>query len=148
MVQAVQHISISRAHIQLLLLLLALSRRSFSKTKRNVTRHDSSGRVMKRESFGSGRVGLSRVNAVLCLTRPKPHSFFGSPRLSRLSLYTSFYQLNCSNRLSYYSISCQRKSCDAEYKKLQHIFFRVSSGATYNERGIERQNECYHLWYT
>ena len=30
-----------------------------------------------------------------------------------------------------------------------HIYFlRVSSGATYYEKGIERQNECNHLSYT
>ena len=47
---------------------------------------------------------------------------------------TPFYQLNCSNRLCYHSITCQRKSCDAEYKRLKNIFFHVSSEATYYER--------------
>ena len=75
-----EHISISRAHIQLQLFSPAFSRGSFSKTER----HGSGGGMMKRGSFGSGRVGSGRVgsgrvgsgqvNAVLYPSGPKPHS--------------------------------------------------------------------------
>ena len=80
-----EHISISRAHIQLQLFSPAFSRGSFSKTER----HGSSGGMMKRGSFGSGRVGSGRVgsgrvgsgrvNAVLYPSGPKPHSFSVRP---------------------------------------------------------------------
>ena len=50
--------------------------------------------------------------------------------------------LNCSNRLCCHSITCQRKSCDAEYKRLQNIFFRVSRGATYYERDKMKVLTC------
>ena len=86
---AFQHISLSGAHIYLRLFSPVFSRCLFCKTERNGTRHDSNGGVIKRESVGSGRVGSGRVgsgrvgsgrvNAVLNLTRPKTHSFFGPP---------------------------------------------------------------------
>ena len=81
MTQAVKHVYVSKAQSKLVLSSLAFSRCSFSKTERNGTRQDSSGGVEKR--VGSGRVGSGRVKAVLYPSRPKPHSFFAPPWLSR-----------------------------------------------------------------
>ena len=71
----------------------------FSKTERNGTRHDSSGGVIKRGSFGPGRVGWT--------------PFF--TRLFRsaltIALFTVHFVLLAErlNRLCYHSISCQTK---------------------------------------
>ena len=120
--QTVKHVSISRVHIQLLLLSLAFSRRSFSKTERSGTRYDGSGGVIKRGSFVSVRVGSGEP---LEPTRPKPNSFFGSPWVSRPLLSTSFYSLYASNRLCYHSISCQIKVLCEQTRELPHDFFRL-----------------------
>ena len=118
MSQAVKHICISRAHMQLLLLSLAFSRCSFCKTEQNGTGHDSCGGVIKRGSFGSGRVNDSTQASL----------FFDPPSLSRRLLCTSFYQLHASNRLCYHSISCQKKKAVMQNKRDYHIYFlRVSS---------------------
>ena len=139
MSQAVKHISISRAHILLQLFSPAFSRRSFSKTER----HGSSGGMMKRGSFGSGR-----VNAVLYPSGPKPHSFSVRPD------YRAVY---CALRITSWTpqTGCVITRWAVKEKRVMQntrdniiYFLRVKSGATYYEWGIERQNKCNHLSYT
>ena len=86
-----------------------------------------------------GRVGLGRVNAVLCLTRPKPHSFFRSART--IAPFTAHFVLLAEvleqallslDKLSENSLAKKKLRC--RIQESTNIFFRVSSGATYYER--------------
>ena len=92
----------------LLLLSLAFSRCSFSKTEQNRTGHDSSSGVIKRGSFGSGRVGsgerldpsLTLFRSTLTITPFIVHLVLLATRLEQAVL--SFDKLS------------EKKSCDAE----------------------------------
>ena len=137
MAEALQHISISRVHIQLLLLLLTLSRRSFSKTERNATRHDSSGGVMKQDSFGSGRVRSGERRSLPDSTQA---SLFFRSALT-IAPFTAHFVLPAEvleqallslDKLSENSLAKKKLRC--RIQETTNIFFRVSSGATYYER--------------
>ena len=57
MSKVVKDISISKGSYLVAVVLTSLFQRIFSKTERNGVQYDSSGRVMKRGSVGSDRVG-------------------------------------------------------------------------------------------
>ena len=140
----------------MLLLSLAFSRCSFSKTEQNGTGHDSSGGMIKRGSFWSGRVGSGRVGSgrVGLGERLDPSLTLFRSTLTIASFIVHFVLL--AKRLKQAVLSLDKlskkktkKKAVMQNKRDYHIYFlRVSSGAIYYERGIERKNECIHPSYT
>ena len=136
MSQVVQHISLSRAHIWSRLFSPAFSRSSFCKTERKGTRHDSNGGVIQWESVGSGRVGSGRVGWTPFFTWLDPRLFFRST-LTIVPFTVHFVLL--AERLRQAVLSLYRlwkKAVMQNARDYQIYFLRVSSGATYYERGI------------
>ena len=114
--------------------------------EQNGTGHDSSGGATKRGSFGSGRVGSGeRLDPSLTLFRSTltiapfiVHFVLPAKRLKQAVL-----------SLDKLSKKKKKKKAVMPKKRDYHIYFlRVSSGAIYYERGIERKNECIHPSYT
>ena len=141
MSQAVQHISLSRAHIWSRLFSPAFSRSSFCKTERKGTRHDSNGGVIQWESVGSGlvgsgRVGSGRVGWTPFFTWLDPRLFFRST-LTIVPFTVHFVLLaECVRQAVLTLYRLWKKAVMQNARDYQIYFLRVSSGATYYERGI------------
>ena len=156
MSQVVQHISLSRAHIWSRLFSPAFSRSSFCKTQRKGTRHDSKGGVIQWESVGSGlvgsdrvgsgrvwsgrvgsgRVGSGRVGWTPFFTWLDPRLFFRST-LTIVPFTVHFVLLaECVRQAVLALYRLWKKAVMQNARDYQIYFLRVSSGATYYERGI------------
>ena len=157
MSQAVQHISLSRAHIWSRLFSPAFSRSSFCKTQRKGTRHDSNGGVIQWESVGSGRVGSGRVGSGRVGSglvgsgrvgsgrvgsgerRSLPDSTQDSFRSTLTIVPFTVHFVLLAERLRQAVLTLYRlwkKAVMQNARDYQIYFLRVSSGATYYERGI------------
>ena len=123
----------------MLLLSQAFSRRSCSKTKRNGTQQDTSGGVKKWVGAVSGRVESGKRRSLHVSTQA---SLFFRCTIAIAQITVHFVLL--AERLEQAVLSLDKLSIKSVMQNTSdycRYFLRVSGGATYYERGIERQNE-------